>query len=120
MVQLQQQDMQIKQQEQQRKMAKDQAENAFKAEQLKLDKARVIAEAMKANKQQQNDMLKTAAQLKADKTKNMINTGVDVLKHLSDQHSDHKHQSKDHAHQQDQRVLDALATQQQQQPTEGE
>ena len=130
LVQMQQQELQIKQQEQQRKAAKDQQDAQYNAQRLELDKARIIAEAAKANKQQQNDLLKTAATLSADKQKNAIDNGLDVLKQLSaQQHQsgqqtgahNHKLQTQqiDHAHQQDTTILNALR-QQNPQPTKGE
>jgi hypothetical protein len=129
LVQMQQQELQIKQQEQQRKAAKDQQDAQYNAQRLELDKARIIADAAKANKQQQNDMLKTAATLSADKQKSAIDNGLNVLKQLSAQQhqsgqqtGSHNHklqtQQKDHAHQQDTTILNALR-QQNLQPTKG-
>jgi hypothetical protein len=67
-IQMQQQELQLKAQEQQRKVAKDQTDAAFKEQQLKLDG------------------IKTAAQLQARNKEKVMDVGVDVLKHLSDQH----------------------------------
>jgi hypothetical protein len=132
MVQLQQQDQQLKQQEQQRKVTKDQTDAAFKAEQLKIERERLAATTSTAQAQQKNDLLKTAAQLAANKKQQLITSGVDVLKHMSNQSHQqgqqqgvHGHQKAQqqgvHNHQQDQRILDILAAQQQpQQPTKGE
>ena len=132
MVQLQQQDQQLKQQEQQRKVTKDQTDAAFKAEQLKIERERLAATTETAQAQQKNDLLKTAAQLAANKKQQLITSGVDVLKHMSNQSHQqgqqqgvHDHQRTQqqgvHNHQQDQRILDILAAQQQpQQPTKGE
>lgn len=132
MVQLQQQDQQLKQQEQQRKVTKDQTDAAFKAEQLKIERERLAATTGTAQAQQKNDLLKTAAQLAANKKQQLITSGVDVLKHMSNQSHQqgqqqgvHDHQRTQqqgvHNHQQDQRILDILAAQQQpQQPTKGE
>ena len=132
MVQLQQQDQQLKQQEQQRKVTKDQTDAAFKAEQLKIERERLAATTGTAQTQQKNDLLKTAAQLAANKKQQLITSGVDVLKHMSNQSHQqgqqqgvHDHQRTQqqgvHNHQQDQRILDILAAQQQpQQPTKGE
>lgn len=133
MVQMQQQDMQLKQQDQQRKMAKDQADNAYREKQLMLEAARISSQSDTSKGQQKNDMLKAAAQMAANKQQQMIDKGVDVLKHLSNinhqeaqQTGAHKHQHAQqrgvHAHQQDQRILDVMANQQQQtnEPTKGE
>ena len=132
MVQLQQQDMQIKQQEQQRKATKDQADAQFKAEQLKLEQLRILAQHESSKGQQKNDLLKTAAQLQANQKQHAIDKGLEIVKQVSQQrfqgkqqsgaHDHQKAQQKgQHAHQQDQRILDAIANQQQDnQPTEGE
>jgi hypothetical protein len=130
MVQLQQQDQQLAQQELQRKVAKDQADNAFRDKQLMLEAARIAGQSETSKDQQKNDMLKSAAQLSATRKQQMMDKGVDVLKHLSNinhqagqQQGAHDHQAGQqqnvHNHQQDQRILDAMANQQQQ-PTKGE
>ena len=69
LVQLQQQELQIKQGDLQRKVAKDQTDAQLKQQQLKVD------------------TLKAVAQMKNDKQEHMLDLGVDVLKHLSDKHS---------------------------------
>ena len=133
MVQMQQQEQQIKQQDLQRKVAKDQADNAIREKQLMLEAARISSQSETSKGQQKNDMLKAAAQLESTGKQQMIDRGVDVLKHLSNinhqeaqQSGAHKHQHAQqrgtHAHQQDQRILDVLANQQQQtnEPTKGE
>ena len=133
MVQMQQQDMQLKQQEQQRKVAKDAAEVKYKEEQLALEKVRVLAQHQSSTSQQKTDMMKTVAQLQANRQQHMIDKGVDVLKQMSQQQlqerqqsGNHEHQRNQqkgtHAHQQDQRILDVLSNQQQQNniPTKGE
>jgi len=68
LVQLQQQELQIKQGDLQRKVTKDQTDAALKQEQLKID------------------TLKTVTQMQNDKQESMLNLGVDVLKHLSNTH----------------------------------
>jgi hypothetical protein len=110
LVQMQQQELQIKVGELERKKQKDATDAALKEQQIK------------------NDMLKTAATISAKKQETTMNKGVEVLKQLSAQNHqssqqtgshDHKHQSqqKDHAHQQDLTILNALRAQQ---PTKGE
>jgi hypothetical protein len=88
LVQLQQQELQIKQGDLQRKVAKDQADVQLKQEQLQLDAQR-----------QKIDALKSVTQMQNDKQKNMIATGVDVLKHLSDKQHGKSGQERDHEHQ---------------------
>jgi hypothetical protein len=116
LVQMQQQELQIKQAEQQRKAQKDQADlelkkaqqqmDAMKAlGQHQLDEQRFKADAMKALGQHQLDEqrikidgLKAAAQIKADKTEHLMDVGLDVLKHMSDQHHSSNTQEKDLLH----------------------
>ena len=57
--------------------------------------------------------LKTAANLMAKKKESVMNLGVDVLKHLSDQHLQGLHQEKDHTHQQQQQLHNLHHQQQQ-------
>jgi hypothetical protein len=80
LVQLQQQELQIKQGDLQRKVAKDQTDAALKQEQIRID-------AIKAVTQMQND-----------KQAHMIDKGVDVLKHLSNTHQSKSGQERDHLH----------------------
>ena len=68
LVQIQQQELQIKQGDLQRKVTKDQTDAALKQEQLKID------------------TLKTVTQMQNAKQDSMLNLGVDVLKHLSNTH----------------------------------
>jgi len=80
LVQLQQQELQIKQGDLQRKVTKDQTDAALKQEQLKID------------------ALKTVTQMQNDKQESMLNLGVDVLKHLSNTHQASAGQERDHLH----------------------
>ena len=80
LVQLQQQELQIKQGDLQRKVTKDQTDAALKQEQLKID------------------ALKTVTQMQNDKQESMLNLGVDVLKHLSNTHQSSAGQERDHLH----------------------
>ena len=88
LVQLQQQELQIKQGDLQRKVAKDQADVQIKQEQLQLEAQRQKVDAIKAVTQMQND-----------KQAHMIDKGVDVLKHLSDKQHGKSGQERDHEHQ---------------------
>ena len=127
-IQMQQQELALKAQEQQRKAAKDQSDAAFKAQQLQLDKTRLAVDAAKAVKQQQDDLIKTAAQLDASKREHMMDLGVDVMKHLSDkkaqqnQHKSGQQHDKDMQRQEHiQRNLQAvMAARQSNKPTKGE
>jgi len=99
LVQMQQQELQIKQQEQQRKAQKDQADVALKQQQLQIERERIAAQAHTSANQQRMDGIKTAAQLMAKKKEHLMDTGVDVLKHLSDQHANQTAQEQEHLHQ---------------------
>lgn len=91
-IQMQQQELQLKAQEQQRKGKKDQTDAEFKAQQLQLDKARLLADVGKADKQQKNDMLKTAAQLSANKAQAHTKMIADAVSQVSrQQHESEKH-----------------------------
>ena len=87
MVQIQQQEVQIKAAEQQRKVAKDATDAALKQEQLQLEAQRQKIDAIKAVTQMQND-----------KQAHMIDKGVDVLKHLSDKQHAKSGQERDLLH----------------------
>jgi len=88
LVQLQQQELQIKQGDLQRKVAKDQADVQIKQEQLQLEAQR-----------QKVDAIKTVTQMQNDKQESMLNLGVDVLKHLSDKQQTKSLKDRDHEHQ---------------------
>lgn len=101
-IQMQQQELQLKQQEQQRKAAKDQADNQLDMQRLQLEQKRIETQAQTAAAQQKNDLLKSAAQMSATRKQNLMNTGVDVLKHMSDQSHSNGQQDATHSHQKDQ------------------
>jgi hypothetical protein len=88
LVQLQQQELQIKQGDLQRKVTKDQTDAMLKQEQLKLDAQRQKVEAIKAVSEMAND-----------KQEHMIDKGVEILKHLSDKQLERSRQKRDHEHQ---------------------
>ena len=128
-IQMQQQELQLKAAEQQRKAQKDQTDAQFKAQQLQLDKARLVSDAAKAQQQQKTSLITSAAQIDANKQQNMMNLGVDVLKHLSDKHTQETQHHSGNKHQKDmqqqeliQRNLQAVmaARQQSNKPTKGE
>ena len=80
LVQLQQQELQIKQGDLQRKVTKDQTDAALKQEQLRID------------------AIKTVTQMQNDKQESMLNLGVDVLKHLSTKQQAKSVQESNHLH----------------------
>jgi hypothetical protein len=93
MVQMQQQELQLKTAEQARKEKKDQTDAVFKAEQLKIEAARVLGQLESTKGQQKNDILKTVAQLQATKQQHAIDKGVDVMKQISQQQFQSKQQT---------------------------
>ena len=82
-VQMQQQELQIKAGELQRKQQKDQADAALKAAQLEIEKQRIASQADTEDKRTRMDMMKTAATMRANREEKMGAVAVDVLKHLS-------------------------------------
>jgi hypothetical protein len=80
---MQQQELQLKAQENQRKAAKDQADNAIKAAQLQIERERIQSQTATEDKRIKMDAMKTAAQMAASKESHMMDMGVDVLKQLS-------------------------------------
>jgi len=104
-IQMQQKELQLKEQENQRKAAKDQADNAIKEAQQQIERERIQAQQSTElqrmqlkqqvddkrmqfqqeidNKRIKMDALKTVAQMQATKEGRMIDKSVDVLKQLS-------------------------------------
>jgi hypothetical protein len=93
MVQMQQQELQLKTAEQARKQKKDDTDAVFKAEQLKIEAARVLGQQETTKGQQKNDILKTVAQLQATKQQHAIDKGIDVMKQISQQQFQSKQQT---------------------------
>jgi chaperonin GroES len=85
LIQMQMQELKIKQAEQQRKAQKDQADTTLKAEQLKVEQARIAAQAQIEREKMNIDRLKTASTMRDDREKEMMRMGVDVMKQLSTQ-----------------------------------
>jgi hypothetical protein len=83
LVQMQMQELQLKAQENQRKVAKDQADAALKASQQQIERERIQAQTATDDKRIKMDAMKTAVQMKSDKERHMMDKGVDVLKQLS-------------------------------------
>jgi len=98
LVQMQQQELQIKQADQQRKAQKDQADLALKQKQQQIDAMKAMGQHQLDEKRIQVDAIKNVAQMKANKTEHMMDMGLDVLKHMSDQHHTSNTQEKDLLH----------------------
>jgi chaperonin GroES len=80
LVQIQQQELQIKQEDLKRKVVKDQTDAALKQEQLKID------------------ALKSVAQMRNQKQEHLLDKGVEVLTHLSSKHHEKAGQERNHLH----------------------
>ena len=87
LLQLQQQEVQIKQADQERKAAKDMADIEIEKQRLaiaeqkvQIDKGKAIATIQHDAEKQKYDALKSAATMKNDKEKMMLSAGVDALK----------------------------------------
>ena len=82
-IQMQMQELQLKAEENKRKAAKDQADNAIKAAQLNIERDRIRSQTDTDDKRIKMDAMKTAVQMQGDKQRHMMDMGVDVLKQLS-------------------------------------
>jgi len=82
-VQMQMKELELKEQENQRKAAKDQADNAIRTAQQQIERERIQAQTATDDKRIKMDVLKTAAQMDAERQRHMIDKGVDVMKQLS-------------------------------------
>lgn len=80
LLQLQQQEVQIKQAEQQRKAAKDMADVEIDKQKLALNAQKIALDAKNVNDRQKFDALKTAAGMRNEKEKALLDAGVDMLK----------------------------------------
>ncbi len=89
MVQLQQQEMAIKQAEQQRKAAKDQVDAELKAKQQQIEAGRIISqleiEREKLAADKQMEAIRTAAEMRDGRERETIKIGMDLMKQLSAQ-----------------------------------
>ena len=109
-VQMQMQELQLKAQENQRKAAKDQADNAIKAAQLQIERDRIQTQASVDERRIKMDAVKTAAMMQADQQRHMTDTGVDILKQLSNK-----------SHEEQLRLMqERIQMRQRNQPTKGE
>lgn len=83
LVQLQQQELQIKAAEQQRKQQKDQTDAALKAAQLQIERDRITTQQQTDDKRIRIDAIKAASDQGRTREEMMARLSVDVLKHLS-------------------------------------
>jgi hypothetical protein len=82
-VQMQMKEIELKEQENQRKAAKDQADNAIRTAQQQIERERIQAQTATDDKRIKMDVLKTAAQMDAERQRHLMDKGVDVMKQLS-------------------------------------
>lgn len=83
LVQMQQQELQIKAAEQQRKQQKDQTDAALKAAQLQIERDRITTQQQTDDKRIRIDAIKAASDQGRTREEMMARLSVDVLKHLS-------------------------------------
>ena len=108
-VQMQMQELQLKAEENKRKAAKDQADNAIKAAQLQIERDRIQTQQATDDKRIKIDAIKTAVQMESDKQRHMTDIGVDVLKQLSNK-----------SHEEQLRAMQERIQMRQRQPKKGE
>ena len=88
-IQMQQQELAIKQAEQQRKMMKDQTDAQLKAKQQQIEAGRIISqmeiEREKLAADKQMEALRTAAEMRDGREKEVMRIGADIAKQLSSQ-----------------------------------
>jgi hypothetical protein len=109
-VQMQMKELQLKEQDNQRKAAKDQADNAIRAAQQQIERERIQAQTATDDKRLKLDAVKTAVQMNADKEGRMMDRGVDILKQLSNK--SHEEQLR--------QMQERIQMRQQNKPTKGE
>ena len=85
LIQMQMQELQIKQAEQQRKAAKDQQDAMLKAQQQQIERQRIEEQARIEREKMDLDKIKAASIMRDDREKEMMRMGVDVMKQLSSQ-----------------------------------
>jgi hypothetical protein len=83
LVQLQQQEMQIKAADQQRKVQKDQTDALLKSQQQQIERERIAAQQQTDIKRIQVDAIKAVNETRGNREDLMAKLSVDVLKHLS-------------------------------------
>jgi hypothetical protein len=85
LVQMQMQELAIKQAEQQRKQAKDQADAMLKAQQQQIEAARIAAQTQIERERMDVDKIKAAAEMRDAREKETVKLGADLMKQLSSQ-----------------------------------
>ena len=85
LIQMQMQELQIKQAEQQRKAQKDQVDAQLKAQQIQTEQARIAAQTQIEQERLNADKIKAAATMRDEREKEMMRMGVDVMKQVSSQ-----------------------------------
>lgn len=89
MVQMQQQELQIKQAEVQRKIQKDQIDAQLRLQQQQIETERIVSQQQlqreRLESEKQVDLLKTAAQMTDTKEREIMKIGVDLAKTMSNQ-----------------------------------
>ena len=87
LVQMQQQELQLKQAELERKKQKDMVDAQLKASQQQIEKSRIQAQTVL-------EAAKTQAGLQSQETRDKIQIGADLVKHISQKNQDHQIQNK--------------------------
>jgi hypothetical protein len=87
-IQMQQQELQLKAAEQQRKVQKDQVDAQLKAEQLKIERARIASQAAL-------EAAKTQSQMQTSSNIEKMKMGMDLVKHISETKTEHTKQNKE-------------------------
>ena len=87
LVQMQQQELQLKQAELERKKQKDMVDAQLKASQQQIEKSRIQAQTVL-------EAAKTQAGLQSQETRDKIQVGADLVKHISQKNQDHQIQNK--------------------------
>jgi hypothetical protein len=80
---MQMKELQLKEEDNQRKVAKDQTDAAIKTAQQQIERERIQAQTATDDKRIKVDAVKTLMAAQADQKRHMVDTGVDVLKQLS-------------------------------------
>ena len=87
LVQMQQQELQLKQAELERKKQKDMVDAQLKASQQQIEKSRIQAQTVL-------EAAKTQAGLQSQETRDKIQIGADLVKHISQKNQEHQTQNK--------------------------
>jgi hypothetical protein len=88
LVQIQQQELQLKGQDLQRKAQKDQTDAALKVQQLQIERERIASQQQTDDKRIKVDAVKAAMGQGSNREEMMARLSVDVLKHLSNKHTE--------------------------------